>query len=111
MTKDAAKPGAEPYAQVVARLQKLVEALEGGELSLEDALEKFGEGVNLVKRAEVLLSDAEKRVEQLMSDDKVVPLDAPAAAAPVPVPAAVAIKPAAASRKAPAVEDDTDVPF
>ncbi len=57
------------YGDVVARLQEIVESLEGGQLSLEASLEKFAEGVQLVKRGEKLLAEAEKRVEQLLSDD------------------------------------------
>ena len=54
------------------------EQLEGGGLSLEDSLEKFAEGISLVRKGEKLLSEAEKRIEQLLSDDggaKVVPLE------------------------------------
>lgn len=113
MNKEAA-PAREPYAAVVGRLQKLVEALEGGELPLEEALEKFGEGVDLVKRAERLLADAEKRVEQLLSDDKVAPLDVPASPAPAaskPKETHEPARTAAPSAKRPPAEDDNDVPF
>ena len=90
------KPEKNGYGEVVTRLQQIVEALEGGELSLEASLEKFAEGVQLVKRGEKLLAEAEKRVEQLLSDDGAVkPLE--------PGPAA----PAAAKGRAP----DEDVPF
>ncbi|MBK7858371.1 MAG: exodeoxyribonuclease VII small subunit [Archangiaceae bacterium] len=68
----------EQYSDVVQRLQALVEQLEGGGLSLEDSLEKFAEGIQLVRKGEKLLSEAEKRIEQLLSDDsgtKVVPLE------------------------------------
>ena len=72
----AAKNGNEQYSDVVQRLQTLVEQLEGGGLSLEDSLEKFAEGIQLVRKGEKLLSEAEKRIEQLLSDDgnKIVPL-------------------------------------
>ena len=74
------------YGEVVGRLQEIVESLEGGELSLEASLEKFAEGVQLVKRGEKLLAEAEKRVEQLLSDDgRTAPLnpgEPPVAAAP-----------------------------
>jgi exodeoxyribonuclease VII small subunit len=64
-----------PYGDVVDRLTEIVQALEAGELSLEESLERFAEGVKLVKEGEALLSDAEKRIEQLLSDDgKTAPL-------------------------------------
>ena len=83
------------YGDVVARLQEIVESLEGGSLSLEASLEKFAEGVQLVKRGEKLLAEAEKRVEQLLSDDgRTAPLNPPET-------------PAASKRAKP----DEDVPF
>jgi exodeoxyribonuclease VII small subunit len=57
------------YSEVVTRLEGIVEALENGQLSLEDSLDRFAEGVQLVKRGERLLADAEKRIEQLLSED------------------------------------------
>jgi exodeoxyribonuclease VII small subunit len=115
VAKDASKPnGTEQYSEVVARLQTLVEALEGGGLSLEDSLEKFAEGVQLVRRGEKLLSEAEKRIEQLLSDDKVAPLELPENA---PAPQQQERKPAPQQQgqqrpqqRAPSRDDD-DVPF
>lgn len=101
------------YGDVVSRLQHIVEALEGGELSLEDSLEKFAEGITLVKQGESILSDAEKRIEQLLSEDgRTVALkvaEAPVAEAPKAAPAPVARKPVAAPP--PPADDDEDVPF
>lgn len=102
---DKGKGEGEPYAEVVARLRAIVEALESGQLPLEASLERFAEGVELVKRGEKLLSDAEKRIEQLLSEDgRTAPLspDAPAAS------------PRGAPKRSPARgggADDEDVPF
>jgi exodeoxyribonuclease VII small subunit len=109
-TKDPGKPnGTEQYSEVVARLQALVEALEGGGLSLEDSLEKFAEGIQLVRRGEKLLSEAEKRIEQLLSDDKTAPLDLPENAQPEKK-AQPAPQPKAPGQPRSSREDD-DVPF
>ena len=99
------------YGEVVSRLQQIVEALEGGELSLEESLDRFAEGITLVKQGEGILGDAEKRIEQLLAEDgRTAPLKVPesndAPAAPAKPVAAVVKKPATA---APA--DDDDVPF
>ncbi len=85
MSRDKSS-GRGQYGDVVARLQEIVEALEGGELSLEESLERFGEGVQLVKQGEKLLADAEKRIEQLLSEDgRTAPLKVPEGeAAPAP---------------------------
>lgn len=62
---DAALP-AEPYDQLVERLEKLVDELEGGKLSLERSLETFAEGVRLAREAGRRLDEAERKVEQLL---------------------------------------------
>lgn len=47
-------------------LQQAVKRLEGGELSLEQALQQFEEGVKLARVCQGHLSTAEQRVEILM---------------------------------------------
>lgn len=56
----------EPYDKVVERLEKLVEELEGGKLSLEQSIETFAEGVKLARDAGKKLDESERRVEQLL---------------------------------------------
>jgi exodeoxyribonuclease VII small subunit len=91
-----AKARGESYGEVVQRLEDVVHKLEAGELSLEDSLKAFEEGIGLVRRGERLLNEAEKRIEQLLADggeDRAVPLQSPApgagllASRPVPTPA------------------------
>ncbi len=102
------------YGEVVSRLQQIVEALEGGELSLEESLEKFEHGIGLVKQAEGILGDAEKRIDQLLSDDgRTAPLkipDGPAEPAPARV-TTVAAAPVKKSAPVAAPDVDDDVPF
>ncbi|MBS1111086.1 MAG: Exonuclease small subunit [Anaeromyxobacteraceae bacterium] len=57
---------AEPYDQIVERLEKLVVELEGGKLPLEKSLETFAEGVKLAREAGRKLDEAERRVELLL---------------------------------------------
>lgn len=47
------------------RLEALVQQLEAGSLSLEDALSKFEEGVGLCKILQEQLAGAQRRVEVL----------------------------------------------
>jgi exodeoxyribonuclease VII small subunit len=111
VAKEPSKPnGTEQYSEVVARLQALVEALEGGGLSLEDSLEKFAEGIQLVRRGEKLLSEAEKRIEQLLSDDKVAPLEVPDTA-PADKKPAPASQPQSKPPPQRSAREDDDVPF
>ena len=101
------------YGDVVSRLQQIVGSLEGGELSLEDSLDQFQEGITLVKQGESILADAEKRIEQLLSEDgRTAPLKV--ADAPVEVAKPVAAVVAPPARKPVVVAhpaDDDDVPF
>jgi len=62
------------YAQVLERLEVLAQAMEEGELPLEEALETFAEGVQLIKQGEKILAEAEQRVEQLLASGEISPL-------------------------------------
>jgi exodeoxyribonuclease VII small subunit len=55
------------FDQILARLREVVQRLESGELTLEQSLEVYEEGVSLARRGQQLLANAEKRVEILVS--------------------------------------------
>lgn len=71
--------GALPYEAAYARLEALVESLEGGEVSLADLVAKFEEGHHLLKICQDHLRAAELKIEKLKLDDTgaaaFVPLD------------------------------------
>jgi exodeoxyribonuclease VII small subunit len=52
---------------ILTRLREAVDRLESGELSLEQSLGVYEEGVALARRGQSLLDHAEKRVELLVS--------------------------------------------
>lgn len=52
----------------LARLEAIIEEIEGGALELDAALARFAEGVELVRRAGETLDAAETRVQQLLAD-------------------------------------------
>jgi exodeoxyribonuclease VII small subunit len=54
------------FEAAMEQLQATVKRLEGGELSLEQALQNFEEGVKLSRLCQKHLSAAEQRVEILM---------------------------------------------
>jgi exodeoxyribonuclease VII small subunit len=58
---------ADGFDALLAQLQKLVARLESGELSLEQSLAIYEEGVALARKGQHLLASAEKRVEILVS--------------------------------------------
>ena len=53
------------FESAVERLEKIVEAMEGGELPLEEMLERYEEGTRLVKLCSEKLAAAEKRIEMV----------------------------------------------
>jgi exodeoxyribonuclease VII small subunit len=61
---DAAEQG---FDAILVRLREVVGQLESGELSLEQALAVYEEGVSLARRGQQLLATAEQRVEILVS--------------------------------------------
>lgn len=54
------------FEQSLGELQQLVERLESGELSLEDSLSAFEQGVVLTRDCQHALSQAEQKVQQLV---------------------------------------------
>lgn len=66
MTEAAKEDGELGFDQVVVRLREVVDKLEQGNLSLEDALRAYEDGVGLARRGHELLDAAEKRVELLV---------------------------------------------
>lgn len=65
-TKDSQAGTAPDFEAAMEQLQATVKRLEGGELSLEDSLKNFEEGVKLSRLCQKHLSAAEQRVEILM---------------------------------------------
>lgn len=56
----------ETFEASVERLEKIVDALEAGDLPLEESLRLFEEGTGLVKACTKLLDEAELKVVKLM---------------------------------------------
>jgi exodeoxyribonuclease VII small subunit len=56
------------FEQAMARLETIVSELEKGELSLDDSLRMFEEGIKLSKTCLKMLDNAERKVEILIHD-------------------------------------------
>jgi exodeoxyribonuclease VII small subunit len=62
----------------LTELNRLVEALESGQLSLEASLQAFEQGVKLTRECQLALTQAEQRVKTLLQvDGESVLVDAP----------------------------------
>ncbi len=55
------------FEEALGRLDETVEALESGQLPLEEALSVFEEGIRLAQRCQEMLDRAELRVQRLRS--------------------------------------------
>lgn len=65
--RDGQRPS---FEESVERLEQIVQRLESGELSLEQSLKLFEEGVILARVSQAQLDQAERRVEELLSIDE-----------------------------------------
>ncbi len=78
----AKKISKEPrFEDALGRLETIVTNLEAGELSLEDSLRLFEEGVRLTRHCATRLDEAQRRIEILTRGEggtlKTEPLDPP----------------------------------
>lgn len=65
----ARKKVAPDFEQSLTDLQQLVERLESGELSLEDSLSCFEQGIRLTRDCQAALGQAEQKVQLLLERD------------------------------------------
>jgi exodeoxyribonuclease VII small subunit len=57
------------FEEALVRLEKIVEDLETGDLTLDESIAKYEEGVGALKECYAMLRDAEKKVEVLLQDE------------------------------------------
>ncbi len=57
------------FEKALARLEEIVKKMESGELSLEESLGLFQDGVEYAKTCRELLAEAEYRVEHLLREE------------------------------------------
>ncbi|EJL6399623.1 exodeoxyribonuclease VII small subunit [Vibrio navarrensis] len=68
------KPENMSFEATIEELDGLVDQLENGDLTLDDALKKFERGIVLARASQAKLSEAEQRVSILLSEDDQAPL-------------------------------------
>ncbi len=74
---NAERAAAEPrsFETLLDRLEKIVQRLESNELTLEEAIQAYQEGVTLAKLGHDRLQDAERRIEEVTRDGKARTVD------------------------------------
>jgi len=63
------------FEATMEELKKRLDILEKGELSLEESMAAYEQGVALVRQAEQTLGAMEGRMEEIMNDGKKIILD------------------------------------
>ncbi len=60
------------FEENIEQLEKIVQELENGNLNLDDSIKKFEEGMNISKKCNEILEEAEKKITILIKkDDKI----------------------------------------
>ena len=57
------------FEKSLASLNLLVEKMEGGDLSLEDSLKQFEQGIGIIRECQQALTQAEQKV-QILTDQQ-----------------------------------------
>ena len=58
-----------PFEEAFRKLEVIVETLEKGESTLEEAMKAFEEGMELAKTCSIKLNEAEARLQQLVKGE------------------------------------------
>ena len=56
------------FEEALQKLEVIVKKMESGEMSLDDSLKAFEEGIKLARFCASMLDEAQRKVEQLISD-------------------------------------------
>ncbi len=56
------------FEENMEKLEKVVQELENGKLNLDDSIKKFEEGMNLSKKCNEILEEAEKKITILIKN-------------------------------------------
>lgn len=53
------------FEDAMAKLEAIVSQIEGGKVSLEESIEKYGQGIGLIQQCRSILDQAEKKIQLL----------------------------------------------
>ena len=57
------------FEQALARLEGIVAEIEGGKVPLEKSIEKYAEGIALIKQCRAILASAESKIKLLTAKE------------------------------------------
>ena len=58
------------FEQSLEQLEQIVDQIEKGEVSLEESIEKYACGVELIKKCRTILNQAEKKIAVLVRNEQ-----------------------------------------
>lgn len=70
MTQDTAPKTDISFEEALEKIRTIVQELEGGTLSLEDSIERYRDGSNLIEQTRKLIADAELRISELSRSEE-----------------------------------------
>ena len=91
-------PSEQSFGDSLAELDKIVAQLEGGQLELEESMERYTRGVGLLKSLKAQLDDAQQKVTMLIGE---LEEEAGAVDVPAQTPAASPTAPGLSSEEVP----------
>lgn len=53
------------FEEALEKLEGIVHQIEAGEVSLEESIEKYAQGIELIKQCRTILDSAEKKIQVL----------------------------------------------
>ena len=53
------------FEEAMTTLEQIVTAIEEGDVPLEESIEKYADGIKLIKQCRAILDDAEKKIQLL----------------------------------------------
>ena len=63
------------FEAALAELEKIVSVMEDGKQSLEDSLQHFERGINLIRQCQNVLKESEQKVQILLEDKTLAPYE------------------------------------
>ena len=58
------------FEENIAELQEIVEKLENGDVNLDDAIEEFQKAMDLIKKCDAKLKEAEDTINKIVDENK-----------------------------------------
>ncbi|VAX38903.1 hypothetical protein MNBD_PLANCTO03-729 [hydrothermal vent metagenome] len=62
---DAIQPDGPSFEQAIAEVETIIDRIESGEMGLEDQIEQYARGAEMLKRCRAVLDRCEQRVEEI----------------------------------------------